>query len=64
MKDRFGDPDITEAFERFGSKIKRSVWLDTGRHLRVSGNWVEASKFCAGVIVDFRNKPYRQRPKN
>lgn len=59
MKDRYGKPDIKDEFKKFGSLIRRSVWLDKGRHLRVSGSWMEAAEICAGVMVDFRNKPYR-----
>lgn len=59
MKNRYGKPDSTEKFKKFGSLIRRSVWLDKGRHLRVSGSWMESAEFRTGVMVDFRNKPYR-----
>ena len=60
MKNQYGKPDIAEEFEKFGSKIKRSVWMNKTRHLRVSSSWMVSAKFCAGVVVDFRDKAYRK----
>ncbi len=60
MAKTYGKPDIVEEFKKFGSLIKRSVWLDKTRHLRVSGSWMESAKFCTGVMVDFRDRPYKK----
>ena len=55
----YGPPDIAEQVEKHGSLISRSVWLDEGRHMRISGSWMKAARFCTGVTIDFRDEAYQ-----